>query len=76
MEQTHDRSGQPDKHEIALRAALKYIVRSRHGLQNSKITTFRCEAIAECQRSRVGSENREPPESTWSSTRPITESVV
>ena len=30
VEQTHDRSGQPDKYEIALRAApLKYIVRLR-----------------------------------------------
>ena len=29
VEQTHDRSGQPDKHEIAPRAALRYIVRLR-----------------------------------------------
>ena len=45
MEQTHDRSGQPDKHEIALRAALKYIVRSRHGLQNSKMKQLQSASV-------------------------------
>ena len=47
-----------------------------HGLQNSRTTTFHCEAIAGCPRSRIDSENREPPEPTCSSTRPTTESIV
>ena len=42
--------------------------------KNSRATTFYCEAITECQRSRIDSENREPPEPTCSSTRPTTES--
>ena len=48
----------------------------RHGLQNPRTTTFYCEAIAECQRSRIDTENREPPEPTCSSTRPTTESII
>ena len=39
-------------------------------------TTFYRETIAQCQRSRIDSENREPPESTSSSTRPITKSII
>ena len=50
--------------------------RDRSGLQNSRTTTFYCEAIAECQRSRIDSEDREPPESTCSSTKPTTESII
>ena len=48
----------------------------RHGLQNSRTTTFNCEAIAECQRSKIESEDREPPESLCSSTKPTTESII
>ena len=48
----------------------------RHGLQNTRTATFYCEAIAECQRSRIDSENREPPEPTCSSTRATTESII
>ena len=92
VEQTHDRSGQPDKHEIALRAAPEVhreittlntdneLTRQRieedMDFNNSRTTTFYCEAIAECQRSRIHSENREPPEPTCSSTRPATESII
>ena len=43
-------------------------------LQNSRTTTFCCEAIAECQRSRIYSENREPPESTCSPQRDLQQS--
>ena len=50
--------------------------RGEHGLQNSKTTTFHCEAIAERQRSRIDSENREPSKSTCSSTRFTTESSI
>ena len=32
--------------------------------------------IAQCQRLRIDSENREPPEPTCSSTRPTTESII
>ena len=38
--------------------------------------TFYSEAIAWCQRSRIDSEDREPPSSTCSSTRPTTESII
>ena len=37
--------------------------RGGHGLQNSRTTTFRCEARAEYQRSRIDSENWEPSKS-------------
>ena len=47
-----------------------------HGLQNSRTTTFYCETIAECQRSRIDSGNREPLEPACSSTRPTTESII
>ena len=43
---------------------------------NPRTTTLYCEAIAECQRSRIDSETREPPEPTCSSTRPTTESII
>ena len=92
VEQTHDRSGQLDKHEIALRPAPEVhreittlntdneLTRERieedMGLQNSRTTTFYCEAIAECERSRIESENRERPGPTCSSTRLTTESII
>ena len=44
--------------------------RGGHRLQHSRTTTFNRETIAWRQRSRIDSENREPPESTRSSTRP------
>ena len=47
-----------------------------HRLQHSRTTTFYRETIAQCQRSRIDSENREPPESTRSSTRPTTKSII
>ena len=50
--------------------------RGGHRLQHSRTTTFYCEAIAECQRSRIDSENREPPAQTCSSTRPTTKSII
>ena len=75
FEQTHDRSGQPDKHNVALQDAPEVhreittlntdneLTRERieagHGLQNPRTTTFYCEAIAECQRSRIDSEKIE-----------------
>ena len=87
-----DRSGQPDKHEIAQLAAPEVhretttlntdneLTRERieedMDFKNSRTTTFYCEAIAECQRSRMDSENREPSEPTCSSTRPTTESII
>ena len=46
------------------------------GLPNSRTTTFRCEACAEYQRSRIDSENWKPPRSTCSSTRSTTESII
>ena len=52
------------------------IKRGEHRLQHSRITTFCTETIAQCQRSRIDSENREPPESTRSSTRPTTKSII
>ena len=39
-----DRSGQPDKHNVALQDAPE-VHRGGHGLQNSRTTTFYCEAI-------------------------------
>ena len=86
VEQTHDGSGQPDKcsdavhHEIKMLDTDNELLRERieedMDFKNSRTTTFYCEAIAECQRSRIDSENREPPESTCSSTRPTTESII
>ena len=92
VEQTHDRSGQPDKrsdavqndpevhHEIKMLNIDNELIRERieedMDFQNSRTTTFYCEATAERQRSRLDSENREPSESTSSSTRPTTESII
>ena len=50
--------------------------RSRHGLPNSRTTTFRCEIRAKYQRSTIDSENWEPPRSTCSSTWSTTESII
>ena len=50
--------------------------RGGHRLQHSRRTAFYRETIAECQRSKIDSEDREPPESTRSSTRPATESLI
>ena len=92
VEQTHDRSGQPDKHTVAIQddpevfhetetlntdnETIRERIEEDHGLQNSRTTTFYCEATAECQRSRIDSENREPPAQTCSSTRPATKSII
>ena len=92
VEQTHDRSVQPDKHEIALRAALEVhreitTLNTDNKLTRGRIeedmdsqypgtTTFYCEAIAECQRSRIDSENRDPSAPTCSSTRRTTVSII
>ena len=46
--------------------------RGEHGLPNSRVTTFCCEACTEHKRSRIDLENREPPRSTCSSTRSTT----
>ena len=46
--------------------------RVEHGLPNSSVTTFRCEACAEHKRSRIDSENWEPSWSTCSSTKSTT----
>ena len=62
VEQTHDRSGQPDKHTIKRQDAAEVhleitmlntdneltreIIEGGHRLQNSRTTTFYCEAIA------------------------------
>ena len=43
---------------------------------SSRTTTFHCEASVQCQRSRIDSENREPPKSTCSSTRLQTKSFT
>ena len=86
VEQTHDRSGQPDKcsdavhHEIKTLNTDNELIRERieedMDFKIPRTTTFCCEARAKCQRSRLDSENREPPESTCSSTRPTTESII
>ena len=47
--------------------------KDRHGLQNSRTTTFRCATRAKYQRSTIDSENWKPPKSTCSSTRSTTE---
>ena len=47
-----------------------------HRLQHSRTTTFYRETITWRQRSRIDSENPEPPESTRSSTRPTTKSTI
>ena len=49
--------------------------RGGHRLQHSRTTTFYSETIAWRQRSRIDSENREPPAPTCSSTRLTTEST-
>ena len=93
VEQTHDRSGQLDKHNVALQDAPEVhrditTLNTDNELTRERIeedmdfkilglpTTFYCEAIAECQHSRIDSENREPPEPTCSSTRPTKESII
>ena len=92
VEQTHDRSGQLDKYTVAMQDDPEVFHEAknaqhrqwdnswknwrRHGLQNSRTTTFYCEARTKCQRSRIDSENRERPKSTCSSTRPTTESII
>ena len=50
--------------------------RGRHWLQHSKRTAFYSETITWRQRSKFDSENREPPESARSSTRPTTKSII
>ena len=67
VEQTHDRSGQPDKHNDAVHHEIRML--------NTDNELIR-ETIAECQRSRIDSEDPEAPESICSSTRPTTESII
>ena len=89
VEQTHDRSGQPDKHIVAVQDdpeenhEVKTLNTDNETIRerieedmdfNSRTTTFYRESSAKCQRSRIDTENREPPESTCSSTRPTTDS--
>ena len=50
--------------------------RGGHWLQHSRRTAFYSETITWRQRSRLDSENREPPKSTCSSTRPTTKSII
>ena len=79
-------TGQPDKrsdavhHEIKMLNIDNELIRERiEEDMDFKIpgtTTFFCEAIAERQRSRIDSENREPSESRSSSKRLTTESIV
>ena len=44
--------------------------------KNFRTATFYCETMAECKRSSIDSENREPPEPTCSSTRLTTDSII
>ena len=92
VEQTHDRSGQRDEREFALRAAPELhreitalntdnelFVKELRMTWTSKIPGLphsTVKAIAECQRSRIDSEDREPPESARSSTRLTTKSII
>ena len=92
VEQTHDRTGRPVNDKVAVQddpqvcyeaetlniddETLRERIRGRHGLQNSRTTTFHCETGAKCQRSRIDSENWKPPKSTCSSTRSTTESII
>ena len=73
VEQTHDRSGRPGKDTVAVQDDPKVYhevetliidnetnrerIEAGHGLQNSRTTTFCCEARAKYQRSRIDSEN-------------------
>ena len=50
--------------------------RDGHGLPHSRTTTFFCEARTKCQRSRIDSENWEPPKSTFSSTRSTKKPII
>ena len=92
VEQTHDRSGQLDKHEIALRAAPEVHREITTLNTDNELTRERIEEdmdfkipglphsitkqLQSAQRSRIDSENREPPEPTCSSTRPTTKSII
>ena len=92
VEQTHDRSGQPDKHNVAVQddpevyheiktlniddETIRERIEPDMDFKNSRTTTFYIEARAKCQRSRLDSENREQPESARSSTRPTTKSII
>ena len=89
VEQTYGRSGQLDKHNVAVQddpeiyheikklntdnEAIRERIEEDMDFKNSRTITFYCEAIAECQRSRNDSENRETPAPTCSSTRLTTE---
>ena len=67
-------------HEIKMLNIDNELIRERieedMDFKNARSTTFYCEAIAERQRSRIDSENREPSTSTCSSTKPTTESII
>ena len=92
VEQTHDRSGQPGKHEIVLRAAPEVhreittlntdneLTRERieedmdfkiPGLPHSTVKQLQSASVRE-----LIQKNREPPETTCSSTRPTTDSII
>ena len=91
VEHTHDISGQPDKHTVAIQDDPK-IYEAETLNTDSETIRERIEADmdfkipglphstvkhgAEYQRSRTDSENREPPKSTCSSARPTTESII
>ena len=88
VEQTHDRSGRPGKDTVAVQDDPEvYHEAETLNIDNETIREkFQADmnfkipglphSIVKCQRSRIGSENREPPKSTCSSTRPTTESVI
>ena len=92
VEQTHDRSGQLDKHNVAVQddpevyheiktlntenEAIRERIEEDMDFKIPGLPHSTVKAIAECQRSRIDSEDREPPESTCSSTRLTTESII
>ena len=82
VEQAHDRSGPPDKCSDAVHHEIKMLDIDNEFLREriEEDMDFKIpglpQAITERQRSRIDSENREPPESTCSSTRPTTESII
>ena len=92
VEQTHDRSGQLDKHNVEVQDDPEVYHEIKTLNTDSEATRERIEEdmdfkipgqphstvkqLQECQRSRIDSEDREPSESTCSSTRPTKESII
>ena len=58
------KNGETRRKPWRIRSRANNAERGEHGLPNSRITTFCCEALAKYQRSRIDSENWEPPRST------------